>query len=227
MNALVYKNRVVTVEQIQELDRRAISDKGIPSLVLMENAGRAVAEQAWTMLRRVQSPGICVVCGLGNNGGDGLVAARHLFNAGLAVKIVVLGRVAQLKEDARVNAEILSHCGYRMQERPSLRSLVQTIRRADLVIDAIFGVGLSREVIGHFREAIALINQHARAVLAVDIPSGLDGNTGRILGVAVQAKRTVTFTYAKKGMACGLGPKVSGKIVVADIGIPERLRRRL
>lgn len=210
----------VTVRQIQTLDKIAIERYGIPSLVLMENAGRAVAEEVKKSLRGKKKPRVCIVCGLGNNAGDGFVAARHLINAGIGVKILLVGKGQQLKHDAAVNYRILKKIKCPIKEVRAGRDLSrQDVTRADVVVDAILGVGLNREITGSFRGAIEAINRGAKYVVAVDIPSGLDGTTGAIYGVCVKADKTVTFTFPKKGFFTDLGPRQAGKVIVVDIGI--------
>ncbi|MBI5023621.1 MAG: NAD(P)H-hydrate epimerase [Candidatus Omnitrophica bacterium] len=210
----------ITVRQIQKLDKTAIERYGIPSLVLMENAGRAVAEEVKRYLRRKRRPRVCVVCGLGNNAGDGFVAARHLTNAGIPTKIFLVGKASQLKHDAAVNYRILKRMKCPIQEAGTGRGLSLRDIDADVVVDAIFGVGLDREIEEPFRGVIETINRAAKYVVAVDIPSGLDGTTGAIYGVCVKADRTMTFSFPKKGFLKGHGPRYVGKIVVVDIGIP-------
>lgn len=221
--------KAVTVSQIQKLDKTAIEKVGIPSIVLMENAGRAVAEEVEKSLRGKRNGVVCIVCGLGNNAGDGFVAARYLIDAGINVKIFLIGEGRQLKHDAAVNYQILKKLRYPISECGGgkscvfLDSLSQYIARADVVVDAIFGVGLNREIGQPFRGVIETINRKAKYVVAVDIPSGLDGTTGAMYGACVRADKTVAFSFAKKGFSKNYGPQHVGKVVIADIGIPARL----
>ena len=218
----------VTVRQIQNLDQIAIERYGIPSLVLMESAGRAVAEEVKKFLRRKKCPRVCIVCGVGNNAGDGFVAARHLLNAGIGTKVFLVGKARQLKHDAAVNCRILKRMKCPIKEVVSRHAFtLQEIARADCVVDAIFGVGLDREIVEPFRSVIETINRAAKYVIAVDIPSGLDGTTGAIYGVCVNADRTMTFSFPKKGFLKGHGSRYAGKIIVADIGIPEQVKRKV
>jgi len=220
--------KTVTVKQIQKLDRIAIEQYGVPSLVLMENAGRSVAQEVLMMVRRVKNPYVVIVCGTGNNAGDGFVAARHLINAGIKISIWTVRKAVTLKNDAAVNYQILRKLKIPVKEiGVSTISFARDLRAADLVVDAIFGVGLNREVGEPYRTVIETVNREARKVLAVDIPSGLDGTTGKVYGICTQANRTVTFSCLKKGMLKGAGSKYAGKISVADIGIPKPLVTRL
>ena len=220
--------KAVSVQQIQELDRMAIEDYGIPSIVLMENAGRQVALEVIRQLKKIKKPSVCVVCGLGNNAGDGFVAARHLINRGIKTRVFLAGKEKLLKDDAAVNDQILKKlkCPIREFQRFD-RSMISLIAAANVVVDAVFGVGLNREVRGLSRAVIEAINQKAKCVVSVDVPSGLDGTTGRIYGVCVRAAATVTFSFAKKGFFCRQGPRYTGKVVVADVGVPLRVIQRV
>ncbi len=213
--------KTATVQQIQELDRLAIEKYGILSLVLMENAGRVVAQEVLKRLRNKRKSVVCIVCGRGNNAGDGFVVARHLLNAGIKTKIFLIGKESDLKPDAAVNYQILKRCGYRIEVGEDVPS--QQLSRADIMVDAIFGVGLNRPIEEPFKTVIETINKEAKYVVSVDIPSGLDGTSGKIYGVCVKADLTVTFSFAKKGFFKNEGPHAAGKIVVADIGIPRCL----
>lgn len=212
--------KAVTVKEIQKLDKIAIQEIGIPSLVLMENAGQSVAQEVLKRLKDQPKKVVCVVCGVGNNAGDGFVAARHLLIAGIKTKIFLIGRERDLKNDAAVNCQILRKVGYPIFSVTELNSVLKrNLSRADVVVDAIFGVGLSRLIEGPFKEIIQEINQRAKHVVSIDIPSGLNGTTGKIYGVCVKADVTVTFSFAKKGFFKNEGPRYAGRVVVADIGI--------
>ena len=214
----------VSVKQIQELDRRAITRVGIPSLVLMENAGRSVALETLKLLKRGNRPQACVVCGLGNNAGDGFVAARYLLEAGVKTKVYLIGKSRRLKDDAKVNYHILRKLKHPVYETGAAGPLfLRDMAEADVVIDALFGVGLNREVGEPFRAVIGAINRRANRVIATDIPSGLDGTTGKVYGACVRAHVTVTFSALKRGFLKGQGPAHVGKVIVTDIGIPKKL----
>lgn len=227
----------VTVAAMQQLDKMAIENIGIPSVVLMENAGRAVAEEVQRRLKGRRHPRVCVVCGLGNNAGDGLVAARHLMAARIRTEIFFVGKGRQLKRDAGVNYRILKRLSHPMRElvagqvglsvdgRQAEAGFSQVIAGSDIVVDAIFGVGLNRQIGEPFRSVIEIINREARRVVSVDIPSGLDGTTGGLYGVCIKADVTVTFSLAKRGFFRRKGPAHTGRIVVAPIGIPWEVLR--
>lgn len=213
---------IFTVREIIAFDRRAIEKCGVPSVVLMENAGRAVAEEVLRLIKGKRRARVSIVCGAGNNGGDGLVAARHLLNRGIAVTVFLVGSPDKLKQDAAVNYKILRKSGCHVRHiRRVDKVFSAALKRSSVIVDAIFGVGLNRPVNEPFQSVIEAINAGGAKIVAADIPSGLDGDTGEILGACVKADVTVTFSFAKKGMFLGQGPKYSGKIIVADIGIPK------
>ena len=215
---------VLTGRQIQELDRRAIEEYGVPSLVLMENAGRAVAGEVLSALQHGGGKRVCIVCGAGNNAGDGFVAVRHLWSAGVAPDVVLVGKAGRLKNDAAVNFFILKKCRYPVREAVGVDAAVRSmLKKAEVIVDAVFGVGLNRAIVSPFREFIEAVNAAGRRVIAVDIPSGLDATTGQVYGVCVKAATTVTLTCAKQGFFCNEGPGLVGKVKIADIGIPRRL----
>lgn len=215
----------VTTKQIQKLDEVAIKTFGMPSAVLMENAGRAVYAE---LGKRIQPRHVAVVCGTGNNAGDGFVAARHLVNAGVRIDVMMLGAAAALKADALLNYQLLRRlrCPVHVIKKVTPKTAAM-IRAAQVTVDAVFGVGLNRTVTGIYREAIEAVNQLAGRVLAVDVPSGLDATSGKIYGVCIKADKTVTFTYPKRGFSVGEGPRFVGQVVVADIGIPNLVKARV
>lgn len=225
---------VLTRAALREVDRLARAEYAIPGLLLMENAGRHVAEAALDGLEGEADPGVLVVCGPGNNGGDGLVAARHLDNAGVRTAIVLpLGAAGP--GDAGVNLDIVRRMGLTIVEAGV--DGAREIERAagmpggpSLVIDALLGTGLSRRVEGAGAEAIGAVNRLAAGgvpVLAVDIPSGLDADSGQVLGVAVRASVTVSFVGLKPGFLALEAQTYVGEVIVADIGAPRALTERL
>src|SRR5271157_6161187 len=171
--------KLVTAAEMRELDRRAIAEVGIPSLVLMENAGRTT----YQVLRRefpVLSGEAAVLAGRGNNGGDGFVVARYLANAGTPVAVFLLGRRDQVGGDARVNLEILAHQGLEVVEvleESHLQAVLDRLARAGLIVDALLGTGLNSPVTGLLASLIQQVNHLKRPVLAVDLPSGLSADT--------------------------------------------------
>ncbi|HWP60507.1 MAG TPA: NAD(P)H-hydrate dehydratase [Candidatus Acidoferrales bacterium] len=219
---------VVTAREMRELDRLTIEEYGVPSLELMERAGRAVAEALLERFGRAARKGVLVVAGKGNNGGDGLVAARHLKKRRFPCEVVLLGRKEELSRDAAVNLEAYLKARGKIFEMPERNSegLSARFGGKGAIVDALLGTGLSKEVRGVYAEAIEAINASGLPVVAVDIPSGLDSDTGRPLGTAIQAEMTVTFGFPKVGQVIYPGVEYTGELVVADIGIaPEAVAK--
>ncbi|MBN1508922.1 MAG: NAD(P)H-hydrate epimerase [Sedimentisphaerales bacterium] len=215
----------MTREEVRAVDSWAIDQIGVPGVVLMENAGRSCAELIKEKLAGVDNPRVCIFCGTGNNGGDGYVIARHLINAGFAVKVLLHGPQEKMRNDARVNHGILKRLGHAVQPFDAAATdLCAQVRSlagdADLIVDALFGTGLQGELHEPYRSLIDSINALGRLILAVDIPSGLDCDTGRPLGTAIQATYTVTFVAVKKGfVACPDARKYLGELYIASIGV--------
>ena len=230
----VLRELVLSRAAVRALDRRAIEEYGIPGLLLMENAGRACAGEAEALLAtgaRASSPAdkgpVLVLCGPGNNGGDGLVIARTLANRGREVRAAFVGSRARLErgtDDFRKNLGLWRGLGQALEPVESaseVAELARTLPGAALVIDALFGTGLERELGEPWKGVIQAVNASGRPVLAVDLPSGLDADAALELGAAVRADVTVTFVAQKFGFARGRGPELCGRIVVAEIGIPR------
>ncbi len=218
--------KVVTAKMMRELDRKAIEEKGIPGIVLMENAGGGAAEVICRSFAKSLSQGAVVFAGSGNNGGDGFVIARHLINQELPVKVYLLTDRRKVKGDARVNLDILANMGAEVSSvtnREKLKASWATVDRCGVIIDAILGTGLQSEVRGFFKEVIELINRSGKPVVAVDIPSGLDTDRGRPLGAAVKANLTLTFGLPKLGQVIYPGVDYVGRLEVIDISIPRDL----
>lgn len=211
---------VLTSEEMASVDARAIDEYGLPSIVLMENAALAVADvivENYAEARR-----ILIVCGAGNNGGDGFAVARHLHQRGLDVLLLVAARTSDLSGDARINFDICGKLGLETEEVSSESDLQRGVfERCDLIVDAIFGTGLNRPVEGFRSALIEAINDTGLPVVAIDLPSGLRGSTGSVAGPIIDAEMTVTFCRPK--VAHVLDPAAShcGTVVVADISIPD------
>jgi len=225
LRVVVYDGRAMqplTREQIREIDRRAIEDYGIAGVVLMENAGRNAAELILANLKQTDQPAaVCILCGRGNNGGDGFVIARHLCNAGLKVEIILCADPAKLAPDAKVNHDIASKM--EIPIRPFAEAeAAACVSRSQVVVDALLGTGFSGEVRPPLDRAIELINSANRALkIAIDVPSGLDCNTGRPAAATVRADLTITFVAPKTGFA--RAADYTGQVLTADIGAPRAL----
>ncbi|HEY7154765.1 MAG TPA: NAD(P)H-hydrate epimerase [Gemmataceae bacterium] len=215
---------ILTREQTRELDRRAIEEFGVPGIVLMENAGRGMAE----LLRALGINGpVVLFCGKGNNGGDGFVIARHLDNAGIRVRVLLFADPAQLSGDAAINYRILAASGIVPEIFVGLSLDEEKLRRelasADWIVDALFGSGLRGAVGPPFDRVFAVVNDCGVRVFAVDIPSGLDCDTGLPLGIAIRARHTATVAAMKKGFLHPSAVEWLGQIHLIDMGAPRAL----
>ncbi len=219
---------VLSRAQMRAYDARAISDFKLPGILLMENAGRSAAELAGRLLSgtgKVRLKAV-VVCGTGNNGGDGFVLARHLNSFGvreLQVEVFVAGESDKIAGDAKVHFEALLATGQPVSflRDSNLPEFTEAVRQANLVVDAVFGTGLSRPVDAATQQIIAAMNRSPGFRLALDLPSGLDADTGEILGAAVKATHTISFAHAKPGLLTPRGSEVCGLISVAKIGFAD------
>lgn len=207
----------LTREQSRAVDKIAAEKYRMPTIILMENAARAVTDKAIQIIGKQTKNRILILCGPGNNGGDGLAAARHLHNRGVDVQILLLADSAKYKGDALINWQIIQAMQIRTEPiRPEL------ITNASLIIDALFGTGLTEAPRAPFPKIAGAINQSQIPVLAVDIPSGLDCDTGLPLGpVALRAHHTVTFVAEKIGFAKLEAKQYVGQLSITDIGCPR------
>ncbi|GAW92520.1 NAD(P)H-hydrate dehydratase [Calderihabitans maritimus] len=219
--------KLVTAEEMKRLDQLASSAYHVPSIVLMENAGLRVVEVISRHFQgKVRGKRIAIFAGKGNNGGDGLVVARHLMNAGAEVQVFMLARTEDLKGDAAANLQILQKMKariYCITEERHLQRVDIVLLYTDLVVDAIFGTGFKGAAMGLPARVIQLINERGKPVVAVDLPSGLEADTGKVLGPCIQARYTVTFALPKLGLILEPGAQYVGELIVADISIPNSL----
>lgn len=213
-------------QQMQRIDSTAIRELKIPSLELMENAGRKSAAIIFRGLKPEDK--VAVFCGKGNNGGDGLVIARYLFNRKAKVGVFLLARRQDLKPDCLHNLLRFHSVGGKISRLTSLSAfdrIKPRLKNYSLIVDAIFGVGLKERLSPFYQAIIRGLNQSNRPIISVDVPSGLDATTGRDLGACIKAVKTITFTLPKRGFFRGEGPLHRGEIHTVDIGIPEKLIR--
>ncbi len=212
---------VVTAKEMRELDRLTIQKYGVPSLTLMERAGEGVARALLERFGPAAKGGTLVVAGKGNNGGDGLVVARHLKKKRIPCEVVLLARKEELSHDAAENLRAYLKIKGRLFEvtRESLSLLGERLKGKRLLVDAILGTGLKEEVRGLYAEAITVMNTSGLPVVAVDLPSGLDTDKGRPLGTAIKAEMTVTLGFPKLGQVVHPGLSYVGELAVAEIGI--------
>ena len=206
----------VSRQEARDADKRAIETFGIPSILLMENAALAV-------VREVKEYAVfAIVCSPGSNGGDGLAIARHLCIMGKDVRVYIVGDPKKGSEDFKTNLKIMSKLAPEVLNtinEENFDEFEHALKGCETCIDAIFGTGLNRPVEGIFKRVIEAINSLATHVIAIDIPSGLDCDTGEELGVAVRAAKTVTFHRMKKGL--DISPEYGGDVTVSYIGIPN------
>ncbi len=220
-------NRALGRDEIREIDRKAIEEYEIPGIILMENAGRNVAEEVLKMLPGIDTSRVAIFCGKGNNGGDGFVIARHLYNKGVDVFVYLTTEVSRVLSDgdASTNLKILLNMNLEIKELQEeyIGKIEKELHGHNVIVDAIFGTGLRGEVREPVRTLIAKINETDIPVVSVDIPSGLSCDDGVVLGVAVKATKTVTFVAAKTGLFQGCGKEYTGELIVSDIGVPKEL----
>lgn len=221
---------LVTSAEMQTLDRLTIETFGLPGRVLMEIAGREAARVFLAHFTADARRGVGIAAGCGNNGGDGFVVARSLAQRGYPVQVFLLGTADRLRGEAAANLALLTPLAVPVVEIPdaaTLKARQSDMYRTAVWVDALLGTGLNAEVRGVFREAIELINHSHRPVLAVDIPSGVSADTGRICGTATRATVTVTFGFAKIGHLLFPGAEMTGQLEVVDIGIPPHLVKQV
>jgi NAD(P)H-hydrate epimerase len=234
--------KVVTAEEMRAIDAQTIENIGIPGIVLMENAGKAVTQVVKEILgkeakgqggkrkgheslaRRQESKRVAIFVGRGNNGGDGLVIARYLTLSGFDVTIYLLSEAGRFTGDALTNLQIAQNLQFKIKlllSQEQLSAYRAEIQSSDVIVDSIFGTGLKGAVRGFAAEVIEFINSTGKPIVAVDLPSGLDADTGQSEGVCVHATHTVTMGLPKRGLLLYPGADFTGKLTVADIGFPQ------
>ena len=218
--------RVLNAAQMREADRITIDEIGIGSLVLMECAGRQVVATLEERVEDLADSRIAVLCGPGNNGGDGFVVARTLLQAGHDVAVFLVGRAADVSGDARINLDILGRLGHTLVEIGNEQEWelhASDVSACDLVVDALFGTGLSRPLTGLFETIVQDVNASTLPVVAIDLPSGLSGSTADIIGPAIEADLTVTFAAPKLPHVLPPAEALCGDVVTVEIGIPSEV----
>ncbi len=214
--------KISTISEMRALDSTAIKDFGIKEELLMENAGQALYF-ALSKEVGIRNKKFVVLCGIGNNGGDGFVVARKIHSNGGAVKVFILGDKNKYKGAARLNLDIVSALPVEVKTLESVESIKTDIYHCEAIVDAIFGTGLTRDVGGLYRDVIELVNSSSKTVFSADIPSGVNGNTGRIMGIAIRADHTVTFGLPKLGNILFPGYDLCGKLYVTHISFPPSI----
>jgi len=221
--------RSLTRDQTRAIDRFAIETLGVPGVVLMENAGRLCADAVADFLDGPAGRKVAICAGAGNNGGDGFVMARHLSMRGAAVAVFLVSPADKLSGDAEINYRIARNLGLDIREigPAELAGLSKELSGFDVVVDAVGGTGIRGALRGDIAVAVEQINAASRRVVAVDIPTGLDCDTGLAEGPAVRAKLTVTMVARKKGFDTPASAEFTGEVRVVDIGIPPEVVERM
>src|ERR671912_2826013 len=222
--------RILNADQMREADRRTIQEIGIASLVLMENAGRQVVAAIESLYSDLAERSIAIVCGKGNNGGDGFVVARTLQQRGFDVSVFVIGRISEVKGDARINLDILGRIGQTVVEvadQTAWELHGAEIAGHDLIIDAMFGTGLSTPLTGFYETVVADINEAGVPIVSIDIPSGMSADSADLIGHAIEATVRVTLGAPKMPLVLPPAESKSGEVVIADIGIPAEVFEQL
>ena len=221
---------VVTSAEMQACDRYAIDTLKIPGLVLMENAGRGVVEMMEKHFGSMMGKTVIVLCGKGNNGGDGYVVARHLFNRGAKVIVLLLRKPSEQKGDAKINFESIQKISSKFKKNEILQikelkssQVFRLLPDADIIVDAIFGTGFSGEVRESYNSVIKWVNKAGGKKVSIDIPSGVNADNGEVSNVAVKADLTVTMALRKIGLITGKGMSYAGKVEVVDISMPREV----
>ncbi len=220
----VSEMKAAAPREMNAIDRISIEKFGIPGIVLMENAALKVADEACRMLGDVAGKSVLVIAGKGNNGGDAFAAARHLFQRKAQVMVFLSCNPDDIGGDARINYTILQKLGIPVEvvaDEADLQQLRHELAKCNLVIDGLFGTGFRGEVAGISASVIRAVNDSAARVLSIDIPSGVDGETGRASSACIKADTTVTFGLPKTGLLVHPGCEYAGRLLVADIGLPE------
>ncbi|HEY7475131.1 MAG TPA: NAD(P)H-hydrate dehydratase [Vicinamibacterales bacterium] len=222
--------RVLNSRQMRDADRRAIDDFGIPSLQLMEHAGRQVVAQMESSFGKLPSMRVAVLCGKGNNGGDGFVVARTLFDKKIYARAFLIGQIDDVTGDARTNLDRLRALGGDVVEIADARAWAQhrgDVVDSDLIVDALFGTGLNAPLTGLAGTVVADVNASGRPIVAIDVPSGLSGDSHEPIGPAIRATLTVTLATPKLPLVLPPAEALAGKLAVADIGIPPEAIARV
>jgi ADP-dependent NAD(P)H-hydrate dehydratase / NAD(P)H-hydrate epimerase len=218
--------RVLNTEQMREADRRTIEDIGLPSIVLMENAGRQTVAAMEAAFETLASSRVAVLCGRGNNGGDGFVVARTLAQRGVEALVFLLGSVAEVQGDARVNLEVLGRVGMTVIEITSAQEWelhFSEVSECDVIVDALLGTGFRGRLTGLLETVVADVNELGVPIVSIDLPTGVSADTAELPGEAVEASMTVTLAAPKIPLVFPPADSHAGDLVIADIGIPAPL----
>lgn len=219
--------KIVDGEIMKLIDKSAIEDFKIPGIVLMENAALAVVKEIKKQIQNIKEPKIVIAVGKGNNGGDGLAIARHLYLSNIDVNIVFVGNTADIKGDAYTNLNIVKALKIPIIEFQNINQIENVIDKSDIVVDALLGTGLIGSTKGAIKEIIDLINLKSKYTISVDIPSGVNAQTGYVEQNAIKANKTITFALIKQGLLLYPGTEFVGELILADIGIPKQIINKI
>ena len=219
----------VNAETMRSIDKYCIEVLGISGMILMENAAIKIFTEVKNELVKNNGQYISIFCGVGNNGGDGLAVARHLYLSGYTVNIFILGKLEKASNDFKENFKIINNINKFDDMKINIEKVTDEninfindkIRNSDIILDGIFGTGLKRKVEGVYKEVILTINKSGKHIISIDVPSGLDSDNGIELGAAVRANKTITLQLKKNGFLNEQSRQYCGKIKIVDIGIPD------
>lgn len=223
--------RVVDSITMRKIDRYCIETLNIKGIILMENAALKIFSEVENKIKEINGKIVTIVCGVGNNGGDGLAVARHLYLNGYEVKVLIIGNLDKASKDFQDNFNILKNINeihkdgiyLEFLNENNLHNLKEALKQCDIVLDGIFGTGLKRNIEGVHLSVISLINESSKYIMSIDVPSGLNSDNGKVLTKAVKAHETITLQLYKKGFLNYEAFNYCGKIKVVDIGIPEKV----
>ncbi len=222
---------LINKEQMKLLDKTAIENYSIPSLILMEHAAKSACDYIINNYKNARK--VLIISGTGNNGADGLCLARQLKLKNLEPVVFLLGNEEKLSDEGKIHYKSISklnvqvYCLDKENENVFIDKLTNSILINEIIVDAIFGISLNREVGGIYKKVINLINQTNKVIISLDMPSGIEADSGKVLGVAVKADTTITFAYYKIGLVLNEGSEYAGKIILADISIPKLAEDKL
>jgi NAD(P)H-hydrate epimerase len=215
--------KIATAQQIKNIDQRAIRKFGIPGPVLMENAAFAVMAEMEEFFDGLAGVRVGIICGKGNNGGDGLALARRLRIRGVPVRVALLAAISEVSGEAKINLAVLRKMDVELVQNAPEQALADIIAWSDVLVDAVLGVGLSSPLKGRYARVVNAINESGRPVVSVDIPTGINADTGAVMGAAVHADLTVTMAVLKRGLVLHPGLQHAGLVRVADLGMPAEV----
>lgn len=221
----------VDSKTMREIDKYCIEKLGIPGIILMENAAIKVAEEVEGVLSSLERDRVVIVCGVGNNGGDGIAVARHLYLKGYKISVFIVGKLEKGSDDFNANLQILKNINIIENNKifinvikdENFGEFKNSISKTSVVVDGIFGTGLKRDVEGIYKRVISEINNSKKHIISIDVPSGLNSDDGNVMGISIEADETITLQLYKTGFLNEDARRYCGDIRVVDIGIPRKV----